>query len=263
MAGKGKRKPKAKEAAGNGVMALVKELWQAAVELRDSIEPADYKRYVLPLIFLRFLSIRYKRRHAELTRLFGEPKIDYYTTNPKAAKAILSDPDEYRAAGAFIVPERASWDYIRQRARADDIKVILDEALELLEKTYSQQLKGLLPPIYAGSNLDNESVAGLINLFSKEVFEQDHNGEDLIGRVYEYFIGEFANSEGKRGGEYFTPLSIVERWWQCWSLGRARCSIPAAAPVGCSSSPTSSRSTADIFHSSAKNRKSSRIGCVE
>ncbi len=209
MAGKGKRKPKAKEAAGNGVMALVKELWQAAVELRDSIEPADYKRYVLPLIFLRFLSIRYKRRHAELTRLVGEPKSDYYTTNPKAAKAILSDPDEYRAAGAFIVPERASWDYIRQRARADDIKVILDEALELLEKTYSQQLKGLLPPIYAGSNLDNESVAGLINLFSKEVFEQDHNGEDLIGRVYEYFIGEFANSEGKRGGEYFTPLSIV------------------------------------------------------
>jgi len=209
MAGKAKRKPKKKEAAGNGVMALIKELWQAAVELRDSIEPADYKRYVLPLIFLRFLSIRYKRRHAELTRLVGEPKSDYYTTNPKAAKAILSDPDEYRAAGAFIVPERASWDYLRQRARADNIKVILDEALELLEKTYSQQLKGLLPPIYAGSNLDNESVAGLINLFSKDVFEQDHNGEDLIGRVYEYFIGEFANSEGKRGGEYFTPVSIV------------------------------------------------------
>jgi type I restriction enzyme M protein len=209
MAGKGKRKPKTKEAAGNGVMALVKELWHAAVELRDSIEPADYKRYVLPLIFLRFLSIRYKQRHAELTRLVGEPQSDYYTTNPKAAKAILSDPDEYRAAGAFIVPERASWDYLRQRARADNIMIILDEALELLEKTYSKQLKGLLPPIYAGSNLDNESVAGLINLFSKDVFEQDHNGEDLIGRVYEYFIGEFANSEGKRGGEYFTPVSIV------------------------------------------------------
>ncbi len=209
MAGKEKRRAKKVEAAGNGVMAMIKELWQAAVSLRGSIEPADYKRYVLPLIFLRFLSIRYKRRHEELTRLVGEPKSDYYTTNPKAAKAVLSDPDEYRAAGAFIVPERAGWDYIQQRARADNIKIVLDEALELLEKTYSRQLKGLLPPIYAGSNLDNESVAGLINLFSKSVFEQDHNGEDLIGRVYEYFIGEFANSEGKRGGEYFTPLSIV------------------------------------------------------
>src|SRR6266699_1792595 len=209
MAGKEKRRAKKVEAAGNGVMAMIKELWQAAVSLRGSIEPADYKRYVLPLIFLRFLSIRYKRRHEELTRLVGEPKSDYYTTNPKAAKAVLSDPDEYRAAGAFIVPERAGWDYIQQRARADNIKIVLDEALELLEKTYSRQLKGLLPPIYAGSNLDNESVAGLINLFSKSVFEQDHNGQDLIGLVYEYFIGEFANSEGKRGGEYFTPLSIV------------------------------------------------------
>ncbi len=210
MSLKGKRTRKKKgEAAGNGVMALIKELWQAAVGLRDSIEPADYKRYVLPLIFLRFLSIRYKRRHDELARLVREPKSDYYTPNPKAAKSILKDPDEYRAAGAFIVPERASWDYLRTRARADNIKGTLDEALELLEKTYPKQLKGLLPPIYAGSNLDNESVAGLINLFSKDVFEQDHNGEDLIGRVYEYFIGEFASSEGKRGGEYFTPVSIV------------------------------------------------------
>jgi type I restriction enzyme M protein len=209
MPGKGKRKPKAKEAASNGVMTLVKELWQAAVSLRDSIEPADYKRYVLPLIFLRFLSIRYQRRRSDLERLVHEPGNELYTKNPKIIRAILNDDDEYRSVGAFRVPDKASWEYIRTRARADDIKNVLDEALELLEKTYPKQLKGLLPPIYAGSNLDNESVAGLINLFSKDVFEQDHNGEDLIGRVYEYFIGEFANSEGKRGGEYFTPVSIV------------------------------------------------------
>jgi type I restriction enzyme M protein len=177
--------------------------------LRDSIEPADYKRYVLPLIFLRFLSIRYQRRRSELERLVHEPGNELYTNNPKTIRAILNDDDEYRSVGAFKVPEKASWEYIRTRARADNIKNILDEALELLEKTYPKQLKGLLPPIYAGSNLDNESVAGLINLFSKDVFEQDHNGQDLIGRVYEYFIGEFANSEGKRGGEYFTPVSIV------------------------------------------------------
>jgi type I restriction enzyme M protein len=209
MAVKAKRKPKAKENAGNGVVALIKELWQAAVGLRGSIEPADYKRYVLPLIFLRFLSLRYQRRRADLERRVKEPGDELYTKNPKVARAILNDDDEYRAAGAFRVPEKANWEYIRSRARADNVKVILDEALELLEKAYAKQLKGLLPRIYAGSNLDNESVAGLINLFSKDVFEQDHNGEDLIGRVYEYFIGEFANSEGKRGGEYFTPVSIV------------------------------------------------------
>ena len=209
MAGKAKRKPKMKAAAGNGVMVLIKELWQAAVRLRGSIEPADYKRYVLPLIFLRFLSLRFERRRADLTRRVNEPGDELYTKNPKIIRAILNDEDEYRSVGAFLVPEKASWEYLRARARADDIKVVLDEALDLLEKAYPKQLKGLLPPIYAGSNLDNESVAGLITLFSKDVFEADHGDEDLVGRVYEYFIGEFANSEGKRGGEYFTPISIV------------------------------------------------------
>ncbi|RII29180.1 MAG: DNA methyltransferase [Geobacter sp.] len=185
-------------------MDLTKELWQAAVNLRGSIEPADYKRYVLPIIFLRFLSLRYERRRAELETMVAEPASEYYGDN----KAI-NDPDEYRAAGAFIVPEEARWDNIRKQAQADDIKVRLDNILELLEKTYPDKLRGLLPRIYAGSNLGRENVTGLINLFSKDIFRQDHGGEDLIGRVYEYFIGEFASSEGKRGGEYFTPSSIV------------------------------------------------------
>ena len=194
---------------GNGVMALVKELWQAAVNLRGSIEPADYKRYVLPIIFLRFLSLRYEKRRAELEKLIADPKSDYYTDKPKAAAQILNDPDEYRSAGAFIIPEKARWDYIVKHAQDDDIKVQLDDTLELLEKTYPDKLRGLLPRIYAGSNLDAENVRGLIGQFSKDVFKQDHGGEDLVGRVYEYFIGEFASSEGKRGGEYFTPASIV------------------------------------------------------
>ncbi len=195
---------------------LMKELWQAAVNLRGLIEPADYKRYVLPIIFLRFLSLRYERRREELGALLADPRSDYFTKDAKAAARILADPDEYRAAGAFIVPEKARWSYILQHARADTIKSILDDALELLEKTYPDKLRGLLPRIYAGSNLDREGVTGLINLFSKDIFQQGMKGpdgpgggEDLVGRVYEYFIGEFANSEGKRGGEYFTPASIV------------------------------------------------------
>lgn len=193
-----------KKKNNNGITDLTKELWQAAVNLRGSIEPADYKRYVLPIIFLRFLSLRYERRRTELEKLIAEPKSDYFGLN-----GVISDPDEYRSVGAFIVPEEARWENIRKQAQADDIKVRLDNILELLEKTYPDKLRGLLPRIYAGSNLERENVTGLINLFSKDIFRQDHGGEDLIGRIYEYFIGEFANSEGKRGGDYYTPVSIV------------------------------------------------------
>jgi type I restriction enzyme M protein len=191
---------------GNGgISELLKELWQAAVNLRGSIEPADYKRYVLPLIFLRFLSLRYEKRRAELEKMVADPMSDYH-----GLKRVLDDPDEYRAAGAFIVPEPARWANIVKMAQADDVKIQLDNVLTKLEDTYPDRLRGLLPRIYAGSNLSADNVRGLINLFSKDVFTFDHGREDLIGRVYEYFIGEFANSEGKRGGEYFTPVSIVK-----------------------------------------------------
>jgi type I restriction enzyme M protein len=190
----------------NGIVELTKELWQAAVTLRGSIEPADYKRYVLPIIFLRFLSLRYEKRRAQLEKLIADPKSDYF-----GDKKALDDPDEYRSANTFIVPKEARWERIvNDVARRDDVKVQMDKVLKVLEDTYPEKLRGLLPPIYAGSNLDPENLRSLINLFSKEIFEADQDGEDVIGRVYEYFIGEFASSEGKRGGEYFTPLSIVK-----------------------------------------------------
>ena len=183
-----KKKAAANSAPGpsNGIAELIKELWQVAVNLRGSIEPADYKRYVLPIIFLRFLSLRYERRRAELDAALADPDSDYYTKVPKAAQSVREEPDEYRAAGAFIVPKKARWEEILKQAQADDIKVRLDDALEVLEKTYPDKLRGLLPRIYAGSNLSRENVTGLINLFSKDIFRQDHGGEDLVGRVYGY-----------------------------------------------------------------------------
>ena len=202
---KGAKKVTYQTSTENGnITDVLKQLWQAAVNLRGSIEPADYKRYVLPIIFLRFLSLRYEKRRKDLERMIAEPQNDYYQMD-----MALEDPDEYRQVGAFIIPPEARWENIRKIAQADDIKVRLDNILELLETTYPDKLKGLLPRIYAGSNLERESVTALINLFSKDIFERDYGGEDLVGRVYEYFIGEFASSEGKRGGEYFTPSSIV------------------------------------------------------
>jgi len=196
--------------SGNGGLSeLLKELWNAAVALRGSIEPSDYKRYVLPLIFLRFLSLRYEKRVTEIDAEIADPKSDLHTTDKQLALEMREDPDNFKKKNVFLVPEDARWDNIVKIARADDIKLKLDNILALLEKTFPK-LKGLLPPIYAGSNLDKEGVAGLINLFSKDIFRAETGGVDTLGRVYEYFIGEFANSEGKRGGEYFTPQSIVQ-----------------------------------------------------
>lgn len=199
-----------KNGKGNGGLAtLLKELWNAAVALRGNIEPSDYKRYVLPLIFLRFLSLRYEKRRSEIDSLAADPKSDFYTPDSQLALQLREDPDLYTAGNVFLVPEEARWDSIVKIARADDIKLRLDRILQLLEDTFPK-LKGLLPPIYAGSNLDHENIAGLINLFSKDIFKSGAGGLDMLGRVYEYFIGEFASSEGKRGGEYFTPASIVK-----------------------------------------------------
>jgi type I restriction enzyme M protein len=199
-----------KQKNGNGgVNELLKELWNAAVALRGNIEPADYKRYVLPLIFLRFLSLRYEKRRSEIDAEIADPKSDLHTTDEQLALTLREDPDLYLASQVFLVPEEARWDNIIKIARTDDVKLRLDNILALLEKTFPK-LKGLLPPIYAGSNLDKENIAGLINLFSKDIFRFESGGIDKLGRVYEYFIGEFASSEGKRGGEYFTPESIVK-----------------------------------------------------
>lgn len=188
-------------------LAFERELWAAAVQLRGTVAPADYKHYVLPLLFLRYLSLRYQERRGELKRLLEERDSPYYTGDPESDAQVLEDPTEYERENVFVVPEEASWSYLRKHARAADIKHKLDAAMKLLEETHPK-LAGVLPRIYAASNLEPDQVAGLINLFSRDVFAQ-RNGADLLGRTYEYFISNFASTEGNRGGEFFTPSSIV------------------------------------------------------
>jgi type I restriction enzyme M protein len=185
------------------------ELWDAAVHLRGNVAPADYKHYVLPLLFLRHLSLKYERRREELERLTKDESSEYFTDDPSIAQDILDDPLEYKKVGVFIVPETARWVYLVRHAQDDDIKLKLDRAMESLEAAYPE-LRGVLPKIYSGSNLDREGVSGLINLFSRDIFALDADGgSDVLGRVYEYFITNFASTEGTRGGEFFTPRSIV------------------------------------------------------
>lgn len=186
-----------------------KELWETAVSLRGTVAPADYKHYVLPLLSLRYLSLRYEQRRTVLERLLKDESSDYYTGDPDIDEEILSDPVEYEKENVFVIPAEAAWDYLRRHARADDIKLKIDNAIRLLEEKYPERLGGVLPRIYAGSNLTVDQVAGLINLFSKDVFARE-NGADRLGRTYEYFITNFADTEGNRGGEFFTPRSIVK-----------------------------------------------------
>jgi type I restriction enzyme M protein len=179
------------------------ELWEAAEDLRGTVAPADYKHYVLPLLFLRYLSLRYEERRDELEAKVNDPESFYVTDD-------LDDPNEYRSEGAFYIPEKARWSYLVEHAQEDDIKVKVDRAMELLEERYDE-LDGVLPPIYAGSNLSRENLTNLINLFSRDIFTgQGKQQADVLGRVYEYFITNFADTEGNRGGEFFTPRSVVQ-----------------------------------------------------
>ncbi len=184
-----------------------RELWDAAVNLRGTVSPADYKHYVLPLLFLRYLSLRYETRYQQLQFAINDLASDYHTDDPEIIADILADPSEYEKENVFIVPEEARWSFIVRNARADDIKLKLDRAMQLLEEHYPK-LAGVLPRIYGGSSLTVDQVASLINLFARDKFAQ-RNGADLLGRTYEYFIGNFAGSEGTRGGEFYTPSSIV------------------------------------------------------
>ena len=208
-----------------------KELWETAVLLRGSVSPAQYKHYVLPLLFLRYLSLRYEQRRQEIQLALQEPGSEYYTGDPEIDAEILADPSEYIRDNVFIVPTEASWEYLRASARSDDIKLKIDNAMRILEERYPEQLGGVLPRIYAASNLTVDQVAGIINLFSKDIFSEQ-NGADRLGRTYEYFISNFADSEGKRGGEFFTPQSIVKLLVEMLAPERGKVLDPACGSGG-------------------------------
>src|ERR1039458_4560741 len=131
------------KASNGGVSELLKELWNAAVALRGSIEPSDYKRYVLPLIFLRFLSLRFEKRHAEIIAEIADPKSDLHTKDKQLAFDILNDADNYTSKQTFLVPEEARWENIVKIAQADDIKVRLDKILDLACVRHSERCRQL------------------------------------------------------------------------------------------------------------------------
>src|SRR5690606_16386763 len=132
------------------------ELWKAANELRGAVAENQYKDYVLPLIFLKHISERYELRRDTLRSLLNDPKSDYYTLDTEEQNYVLEDPDEYLSKNTYIIPEEATWQFLQDNAEQDNIKVLVDDAFDLLDKTlatYRPDLKGILPRIFVKSQL--------------------------------------------------------------------------------------------------------------
>jgi len=175
-----------------------KILFKAADKLRKNMDAAEYKHIVLGLIFLKYISDSFE----ELYTKIKEGKGDFAGANPE-------DADEYRAENVFFVPPVARWSHLHSRAKLPSIGKDLDDAMEAIEKE-NQTLKGILPKVFARPNLDKAALGGLIDLVGNIALGTEAaKSKDLLGRVYEYFLGEFANAEGKKGGQFYTPKSIV------------------------------------------------------
>ncbi len=190
----GKRGRKA-DSNGGGTLGFEAELFKAADKLRGNMEPSDYKHVALGLIFLKYISDAFEARHAELLK-----------EDPKAAE----DKDEYLADNIFWVPKEARWSHLQANAKQPTIGTLIDDAMREIEKV-NESLKGVLPKDYARPALNKVMLGELIDLISKIALNEGGNrSKDILGRVYEYFLGQFAGAEGKRGGEFYTPRSVVQ-----------------------------------------------------
>ncbi|MDY0201936.1 MAG: class I SAM-dependent DNA methyltransferase [Methanofastidiosum sp.] len=176
---------------------LEKQLWKAADKLRKNIDAADYKHVVLGLIFLKYISDTFEELYARL----------------KAEESQGADPedkDEYKAENVFFVPPQARWSLLLSKARQVDIGKVVDDAMDAIEKE-NPSLRGVLSKVYGRPNLDPTSLGELIDLIGNIALgDAKSRSADVLGHVFEYFLGEFALAEGKKGGQFYTPRSVVE-----------------------------------------------------
>lgn len=184
--------------AKNGTdLGFEQKLWAAADKLRNNMDAAEYKHVVLGLIFLKYISDSFKSLHEKLS-------------NDPEGLADPEDKDEYKAEKVFWVPKEARWEFIKERAKLPEIGKFLDDAMDLIEKE-NPSLKGVLPKDYSRASLDKRRLGELVDLISSIGLGDDISKEkDILGRVYEYFLGEFADAEGKKGGQFYTPTCIVK-----------------------------------------------------
>ena len=178
---------------------MEERLFKSADKLRKNIDASQYKHIVLGLVFLKYIGDSFDELHTKLANGKGE----YEGADPE-------DKNEYLAEAVFFVPEKARWQYLVDNATSTDIGKMVDNAMELIEKD-NPTLKGILPKVYAKENLDKASLGGLINLVGNIALgDEKSKSKDVLGKVYEYFLGQFALAEGKNGGQFYTPACIVQ-----------------------------------------------------
>lgn len=201
--------------AGGANLGFEEKLWLAADKLRGTMDASEYKHIVLGLIFLKYISDSFERRHQELQQMAIDPVSDFYVAEPAARYEVLSDRDAYISENVFWVPVHARWSYLRANARQPTIGKLLDDAFLLIEQE-NARLKNVLPKEYNRPSLDKQRLGELVDLISgiDLIYARPEEGEtanqlDILGRVYEYFLGKFASAEGKGGGEFYTPQSVV------------------------------------------------------
>lgn len=189
----------AKTKENNNNEPIEKQLWKSADKLRKNIDAAEYKHVVLGLIFLKYISDAFEELHSKLK----SGKSEYAGADPE-------DKDEYKAENVFFVPEIARWSYLQSKAKLPTIGKEVDNAMDAIEKD-NPSLKDVLPKVFARGNLDPTSLGGLIDLIANIALgDAKARSADVLGHVFEYFLGEFALAEGKKGGQFYTPRSVVE-----------------------------------------------------
>jgi type I restriction enzyme M protein len=184
-------------APNNGAnLGFERELWQAADALRSNMDAAEYKHVVLGLIFLKYISDAFEEQHAKLQA-------------ERSQGADPEDPDEYRAVNVFWVPKEARWATLKAEAKQPKIGKVVDDAMLAIERD-NPSLKGVLPKDYAHPRLDKQRLGQLIDLIGNiGLGDKENRSKDILGRVYEYFLSQFASAEGKKGGQFYTPRCVV------------------------------------------------------
>ena len=215
--------PKSKNASDGQAANLGFEakLWLTADKLRNNMDAAEYKHVVLGLIFLKYISDSFEEMHAKLTSGQG----DYAGSNPE-------DQDEYRAENVFWVPPAARWKYLQNSAKQPTIGKIVDDAMVAIERD-NPRLKGVLPKDYARPGLDKHRLGELIDLIGTiGLGDAENRSKDILGRVYEYFLTQFASAEGKNGGQFYTPRCVVRVLVEMLSPYKGRVYDPACGSGG-------------------------------
>jgi type I restriction enzyme M protein len=213
---------------------LEQRLWDAADALRGNQEPSEYKHVVLGLVFLKYISDRFEERRRAIEASLSDPKSDDYIPNAKRRAQFIEDRDEYTSQNVFWVPAEARWEHIQGRAKLPSIGQDIDTAMDLIEKE-NPSIRGVLPRNYGREGLDKGRLGQLVDLIGSIGFTEtdDHGSDDVLGRVYEYFLGQFAGKEtGKDAGAFYTPRSVVRTLVEMLEPFKGRVYDPACGSGG-------------------------------